>query len=117
MRGNDCDCAPLDAGAYGIPSEIAGVRLDSQTTLAWDSDAGNAGSGIVYDILRGTLGSWAPEYGDTCLDPGSAVTFEDGDVPARRRGLLLPGPGSNTCAVGSYGTDSSGAERLSTVCP
>jgi hypothetical protein len=120
-RGDACDCAPLDAAAFALPREIANLRFLSGTTvLAWDSDAGNSGSGTVYDVARGDLaelpvGSGTSEF---CLEPGSTdLTAEDAATPGPGSGHDYLVRGRNACGAGTYGADSAGEERSTSACP
>jgi hypothetical protein len=116
-RGDACDCAPLDPEAFATPLEIGGLGLASPTTLVWDSEALNSGGGTAYDVLRGTVGVWGPGYGDACLGPASSATLDDPEVPGAGAAWYYLVRGSNVCGTGSWGTDSSGTERGSGVCP
>jgi agmatine deiminase len=119
LRGNACDCAPLDATAFAVPTEVLGLGLTSPAELSWTSSAGTAGNGTAYDILRGDLGDWGPSgYGDTCLTSGwNDVTLDLTDAPANGAGYFYLVRGANACGVGNYGYDSAGGERTSAVCP
>jgi len=119
LHGAPCDCAPADATAFELPTEIAGLGLDSATLLSWDSLAASAGPGTLYDVLRGDLGDWGPAgYGDTCLVSGhGGVTFPVTGPLAPDSGEFYLVRGANACGTGNYGYDSAGAERTSAVCP
>jgi len=120
LYGNACDCAALNGSIFSAPFEIESVALPGKTTLTWDSDAPNSGTGTTYDVMRGDLGHF-PVGGDgaeTCAAPGQVGTTLEGleDPPAGSGHYYLI-RGSNSCDTGSYGTTSAGIPRLSTVCP
>jgi agmatine/peptidylarginine deiminase len=121
LRGDACDCAPADGTVFDAPGEILGVSLDADgTTLRWDSDAGSSGSGTLYDVLRGDLGDFpvGTGGGESCPASGWAETFLAGlETPAPGTGHYYLVRGTNSCAVGSYGTASGGQERTSAACP
>jgi subtilisin family serine protease len=51
-----CDCAPFDGGAFEFPGEVGGLGFDAdKTTLTWTSLALEAGSGTLYDVIKGDL--------------------------------------------------------------
>jgi hypothetical protein len=116
------DCAPLSPGAFAVPAEVAGVRFGpSKTTLLWNSATAGAGSATVHDVLRGTLIALPVDGGspETCLGPGVASTMQtDTTAPGfGRQGFWYLVRGTNECGDGSYGLASSGAPRVSSVCP
>jgi agmatine/peptidylarginine deiminase len=117
-RGDDCDCAPADGTVFSVPFEIAHLGLPAPTSLSWDSDAANSGSGTLYDVLRGGLVNLPSGYGDTCLvSDWAGLTLEDATPPEPGAGYYYLVRGTNSCGTGSYGDDSGGEERLSNVCP
>jgi agmatine/peptidylarginine deiminase len=119
LFGNVCDCAPDDGTAFDTPHEIHGlVVLEDETTITWDSDAANSGSGTLYDVMRGSVSGLPGGYDGDCLDSGlSAVSLEDFDLPATGAVHYYLVRGTNVCGIGTYGYDSDGAERTSTACP
>jgi hypothetical protein len=112
------DCLPLDPTVIAAPGEIAGVGFPDRLTLQWQ-DAG-AGSGTVYDVLRGTLDG-LPVGGagtETCLADGVTGTSDaSGPDPTAGTGFWYLLRGDNACGVGSYGTASDGSLRHSNTCP
>ncbi len=120
-RGDVCDCAPADATAFAAPGEVANLRFDTdEATLEWDSLAASAGSATVYDVLRGALDELPVGSGpsEICLDDGSADTLaSDTSTPSAGSGFYYAARGQNVCGTGSYGKQSSGAERTSLSCP
>ena len=111
------DCAPGNAAA-GTPGQVVGLMLTggAVTTLNWQATV----FADVYDISRGTwLGLGGSDYGacqsDRDSDP-TDTTFEDAEMPVVGDGFFYLVRGRNlTCpAAGSWGSDSSGAERVNT---
>lgn len=115
------DCAPGDASAFAAAAEVSGVSFHSdRMTIEWDSQASGAGPGILYDVMRGALdglpvGSSGTE---TCHEARSVDPMTvDSAEPASGGGFSYLIRGVNVCGTGSYGFDSSGAERVSAACP
>ena len=119
--GDDCDCAPTDPSAFAIPLEINNLTiLSNQETLEWDSDAANSGTGMRYDLMRGSLDELPVGSGvsEICVDPDSIdTTADDTTVPSSGTGSYYFVRGSNVCGPGSYGTTSFAVKRLSAACP
>ncbi len=120
-RGDVCDCAAGDGTVFDTPHEIENVRLlANRTSLEWDSDAGNSGSGTVYQVMQGLAGQFPVGTGsaESCLSPAVAETALSGlGTPQAASGYYLLVRGRNACGTGSYGFSSAGAERISTACP
>jgi agmatine/peptidylarginine deiminase len=118
LRGDACDCAPLDGTAFDVPHEIQGLRLADGTTLQWESDAANSGSGTVYDVLRGSVSGLPVGYDGVCHEPGvEGESTSDPDPPPAGSGFFYLIRGSNACGDGTYGYDSADQERESAACP
>ena len=118
---DSCDCAPTDGTVFDEPGEITGLRwLADKTTLEWDSAAPGSGTGTTYDVMRGEstglpVGGGA---GEICLEsPSADPSAEDLSAPAAGAVRYYLVRGANTCGVGTYGSESSGAPRVSSVCP
>lgn len=115
------DCAPLDASAFALSSEVAGQSFSAnKLTQTWTSAAPSAGPGLVHDLMRGQLGQWPVGVGggETCIAPGTAGTSADDPArPAAGSGFYYLVRGRNACGAGSYGTASSGAPRITSACP
>jgi hypothetical protein len=114
--GNPCDCAPGDPGAFAVPNEVQNLLFDADgATLTWTSAVPASGPGTVHDLRRGLVDDLPVETGppDTCLAPGSPGTStSDPTVPAPRAGFYYVIRGRNACGSGSFGTASSGVERV-----
>jgi hypothetical protein len=120
-EANALDCAPEDPGAFAIPPEVPELRLSADgTVLSWDSVAASAGSETIYDVHRdGAAGQAAGSGpGATCLaDDVDGLSVEDTAEPAPGEGLRYLVRAQNACGDGSWGTESSGDERLPAACP
>jgi agmatine deiminase len=120
MVGDSCDCAPGDGTVFATPAEIQNLIVADTTTLGWDSDTVNSGSGTLYAVLRGNLaelpvGSGAAE---TCLDAGMTDQSLSGLLdPPSGSGFYYVVRGVNSCDAGVYGFDSNDIERNSDTCP
>jgi subtilisin family serine protease len=120
--GDTCDCAPSDGGAFDVPGEVTGEAFAADhKTLSWPSWAGAAGTGTVYDVVRGDVfdlraaGSIA---GASCVGVGlSAPTFTNAQLPAAGRAFYYVVQARNACGAGGWGADSTGASRVHASCP
>jgi aminopeptidase N len=103
------DCAPFDA-LQGRPPETVGLAV-AGTLLAWQPAPGAE----TYQVSRGLLGaSHAGAYGP-CLDSLVTDTFlGDPDTPPAGDGFLylVRGVDSGCGGAGTWGSASSGAERI-----
>ena len=121
VRGDACDCAASNASVFAVPSEILNVALlDDKTTLTWDSDAANSGSGTKYDVMRGTIAQLPVGGGaaETCAANESTGTTLTGlATPAAGTGHYYLVRGGNSCGTGGYGTESDGGPRAGVACP
>ncbi|HET9298936.1 MAG TPA: hypothetical protein VFO11_03260, partial [Candidatus Polarisedimenticolaceae bacterium] len=118
--GDIGDCAPADPSAHDTPGEVAGLAFGAdKETLSWTSQAAWAGGGTVYDVVRG-LTSALPVggAGETCLLSASATPqVVDQDLPEVGTSFYYLVRATNACGVGSYGTSTSGAPRMTGACP
>jgi hypothetical protein len=120
-RADADDCAPDDPGSFAVPAEVPNLRLSADgTTLSWDPVAASAGSATVYDVHREGAGgqSVGSDPGGTCIaDDVEGSSAEDLTEPAPGEGLRYLVRAQNACGSGSWGSESSGAERLPGSCP
>jgi fibronectin-binding autotransporter adhesin len=109
------DCAPGDGNAWAPPLEVAGVAFDgSDQTLSWTSQTLTAGSGTVYDVVRGEVAQLPVGSGsEICLVSGNGTAqASDAAVPAPDTAFYYLVRARNACAVGTYG-----ASRSTSACP
>jgi len=115
------DCAPLDPAAFAVPAEVMGLTFTDDVTLAWNSASPGAGSGTLHDVAQGTVGQWPVGSGaaEFCLVPGGTggVSAMDSVTPSSRTARWSLVRGRNACGIGTYGSASSGVERVTAVCP
>jgi hypothetical protein len=111
------DCAPLDASA-GRPLEVSGTTV-TRTQVSWPATP----AADRYDVSRGLLSaSHQGDYG-ICLFHGVAGTsVPDATLPALGDGFLylVRGIDDQCGGAGTWGTSSSGAERINgnpSACP
>ena len=113
------DCAPGDSQAWAAPAEASALSLAAdEQTLTWDELAGQAGPGVVYDLLRGTLvpGSGAPTGGDICVAGIGASLIEEAENPHPGQTFWYLVRGRNACGTGTFGAASGGTERPVAPC-
>lgn len=119
--GDICDCAPMDPTLSRPAGEVHGLVLGPETDhLAWCSIGLEAGSDTVYDVCRGSLDELPAGTGlhESCvasLLPLSETS--DLEEPPAGQGFWYLVRGRNSCGTGSYGSSTSGVERLTDACP
>jgi hypothetical protein len=115
------DCAPADPGAFAVPGEVSGqLFAGDKETQQWTAAAAAAGTGTVYDLVRGALGELPVGSGATesCVAYGFArAKASDEAVPSEGTGFWYLARARNTCGPGPYGFSSSGSQRTSASCP
>jgi hypothetical protein len=112
------DCAPLEAGAFAIPGEIVGLGFGSKTSMSWTSGAAGAGSGILYDVVRGSTAELPVNSSGstTCLGQTGSTNLTVSASPASGSVFWYLVRGTNACGNGGYGTRSNGTPNVTTVC-
>jgi serine protease AprX len=117
-----CDCAPSDGGAFDAPPEAVGLGFNAdKTTLAWTSLAFEAGSGTLYDVVKGDLDDLRAT-GDisaaACVGSASnTASLSDPLDPAPDTGVYYVIQARNACGLSGFGAASDGTPRLHTICP
>jgi hypothetical protein len=102
---------PVAAGSVPDGAEVPGTSLRVEKTtadeiaLTWGESC--VPSDIDYAIYAGTLGSFT-SHGPVLCSTGGATTLTFAPLGGSRYYLVVP---TNGAEEGSYGTDSSGAER------
>ena len=117
---NDLDCAPGDATVFAVAGAVRNVRFGAAKTLDWTTETPRAGSGTVYDVLRGQIGQFpiGSGPGETCVAQGTSTPGLPPDAaPSPGLGFHYLVRGRNACGAGTYGSTSGGAERASGACP
>jgi hypothetical protein len=119
--GDPCDCAPADSGAFAVPAEVVGPTISSdRITITWTSAAPGAGTGTVHDLLRGNTSALPVDGGATEACAGSGIagaSTTDTTTPPGGVAFWYVVRGRNACGAGTYGFATSGAERVSSLCP
>ncbi len=115
------DCAPFDGTAFALPDEVSDLAfVGDKETVEWASLADSAGTGTVYDVVRGNL-SELPVGGagsEACLASGvSELRVMDDEMPSAGAGYWYVVRGANACGVGTYGFAVGGMERSTVTCP
>jgi len=119
-RGDECDCAPADPGAFALPEVTALTLAPDRLTLTWDSAIPIGGSATVHDVLRGILAELPVGSGpsEACLASGTQeATATDAAVPVQGSGYWYLVRCRNSCGLGTYGFQRDAIERTSAVCP
>ena len=117
---DELDCAPADPTAYAIPGAVRDLRYQSRNVLAWRAPAQTAGSGTLYDVLRGALRAFPVGSGadEVCVATGVFATMlSESSVPLPGTGVYHLVRAVNACGAGTYGAASAGTERTSVACP
>jgi hypothetical protein len=114
------DCNDQDASVWGTPGEIRNVHFVTKVSQMWDPplDAGGLTSALVYDTLRATAPS--DFLSATCLETSDGPNTVAGDpLPSPGQRFFYLGRAKNACpqGIGSFGTDSHGATRVTRSCP
>jgi hypothetical protein len=105
---DELDCAPTDGTAFVVPREVSSVRFRSNSLLEWNGAVAGSGSGVRYDVIRGTLSAGSGSA-ETCLvNEATARTLTDGEVPASGTGFYYLIRASNACGAGTLGAGRSG---------
>lgn len=105
-RGDACDCAAGDAGAWALPGEVVGVAFAAdRTTLEWSSAAPASGPATVHDVYREAEGHGPPGSapGGSCLatgEPGSSASDAATPPPGTAWRYLVRG--RNACGAGPW---------------
>jgi serine protease AprX len=119
---NACDCAPADGGAFDVPEEVGGVGFDAdKATLTWTSLAFEAGTGTLYDVIKGDLAD-LHATGDVsaawCVGSAStASSYADAVDPDPDTGVYYVIQARNACAESGFGSSFDGTPRLHASCP
>ncbi len=119
-RGELCDCAPQDATAFAVPGEPRNLKFAMRKTIQWDLGAADAGSGTVYDIVRGIVAELPVGSSPTEVCVATDVPdgiYQDLEDPSAATGFYYLARARNSCGAGGYGLASSGASRTTAACP
>lgn len=121
---NNTDCALDDPGAFAVPGEVVPLSADKDqagsAVLSWPSQASQAGSGTVYDVVRDLLSNLptsgtASAIGLACGTSETAHT--DPELPVEGSGFYYLVRARNVCGDGGWGEDSAGTPRSVSACP
>jgi len=102
------DCAPVNAGVWGVPVEVEGVdvQIGAQTMVSWQEQA--LGPATGYEVVTGQI----VEPGQVDFAAGACLGPALGASPASD-GRVGPPAGAiwyymvksrNICGAGTYGT-------------
>ncbi|ANM29368.1 hypothetical protein ABI59_06850 [Acidobacteria bacterium Mor1] len=115
------DCHDADSTIWGTPGETGGMVWLDPVSMAWDppADLGGFSSSLRYDVTRSDSPA-DPGATGTCLASEQAGRdIADPSLPAAGDLFIYLSRARNGCpaGVGSWGQDSTGAERNIEVCP
>ncbi|GAG27337.1 unnamed protein product, partial [marine sediment metagenome] len=101
--------------AYPPPGEVAGLRFTDKATLVWDPE----GSVGIYNLYRDLLSNLVGlGFGNCQQQELAAATATDADAVPPTDGFSYLATAENRLdEEGTKGFQSSGTERLGTVCP
>ena len=120
-RPDPLDCAPLNPGAYAIHGEVPGlVFAGDKQNLSWGLPLPSGGTDAAYDVMRGALNELPVAGGaaEACPAPNVAgPPTQDATTPPAGVGFYYLVRARNVCGAGTYGSATSGAVRVSSVCP
>ena len=112
------DCAPNDAGAFVIPSEVANLLVSKQpaATISWQFV--NAGSATRYDVATGRTSDLRTASG---FGPGTCLANDRTSLPVTDARANPPTGdawyymvrGQNACGTGTYGSAAANAHGSS----
>jgi hypothetical protein len=114
----------FNTGGRYVPEAVLGeaanlVFASDGETISWGPAPGATGS-TTYDVARGLadelpVGAGAAEV---CHDPGTALlSTTDSSTPSSGDSFWYLVRGADSCGNGSYGNESGGAERDTSICP
>lgn len=108
---------------WAAPGEIrrfeVGVGGD-KSKLAWCPAAATAGAATAYDVPRGAVAELPVGTGASELCSASGIlhpTATDTATPLVGQGFWYLVRGRNVCGAGTYGFQSDGTQRTTSVCP
>jgi hypothetical protein len=109
-----CDCATAASGTFDVPGDTENLAFGAdKATLTWESWSLPAGSGTVYDAVRGDLENLRATgtiAAASCLGaPGTSASTTDATVPAAGAGLYYVVQARNACGAGGWGGGSAHA--------
>lgn len=101
------DCAPLNAGAYGVPVEVSDldVLLGSPTQITWQEQS--LGSGTQYEVATGQVtspGILNFSVGTCVGTVGASPASDFRSAPAPDTAWYYMVKSRNACGAGTYGT-------------
>ena len=115
-NGVDDDCnGVVDDGVLAPPETSGMLAAADKSTWGWSATPG----ATRYDVARGGFGgTFDPHAGDqVCFADLGSATIIDAETPSPGNGFWYLSRGKNACGVGTFGTQSDGAERHPTSCP
>lgn len=118
--GDLCDCDSGDAGVIAAPKEVGGWTFVGKTTtiIAWEDQAGTAGSTTLYDLVTGSLYDLHADAGFAsiqCLAFDLPTPSHTDSRPLTGwNGFYYLGRAHNSCGISTHGA---GREDLDAMPP
>ena len=110
------DCADADPSLLWPATEVQGLRANEAQQFVWTAQSSTAGTGVRYDVVRGTLGAVDGFLDAAChaADTPSAAVADAATPPAGQGVYYLARAGAGTACVAGYGP---GRDALAAICP
>jgi len=121
---NVLDCNDGSSSFLWPATEVQSEQITGKplSTISWDAQASFAGSGVTYDVVRGSLSQLNGFADAVCHAPNLiGTTATDSTVPGAGTGLYFlerAGTGNAEC-VGTYGAGTTAGRDafLTAICP
>lgn len=119
LHGDACDCSPLNAGVYAVPTEVPALTLGAdKVTFTWTAPADPGGSATVYDLVRSSVKTDFAGASAVCVATGvSGASATDATSPPLPQAGYYLVRARNLCGAGSAGKTTAGAEIVVRSCP
>jgi len=115
------DCAPLDPGSFGMPTEVINLNVDSNSPTRITYDVQNIGPNTQYEIVSGLItrmSATASLDEDFCIGTGSSAGqwFDSRPSPRPDDAWFYLMRSVNACGNGSLGGGVRDTMRAAGVC-
>lgn len=115
--GDECDCAPGNAGVAAAPGEVGGLDVglgSDKSRIEWCSQGARFGTQTTYELAEGALDQLDREGSPsgTCASLSSTPVAIDPTNPVVGKGFWYLARGRNACGDGTFGFRRDGLDRL-----
>lgn len=116
------DCADVSSTLLWPVTEVQNDRVSfvNRSQYQWDGQSATGGSGVVYDVVKGSLASVAGYTDASCLvlhTSANVATDPTGPPPGGGRYYVVKAEGCNTSTWGAGVTPTSRDTALGPICP